>query len=263
MNEMDFEAQVRSIASRMEYPPTPDLAGNVTARLQLLARPRLISKAFVWSLTIIIVLCSSLMLIPSVRAAILEFIQIGTVRIFSPEPTDQSTTTATSQAQTAITSTSPASDVLSSLDQMAGQTTLAEAQANVEYPILLPLYPTDLGEPDHVYIQEMNGNALILVWMDPQDQEQVLMSLHFIPNGSWAIKKMEPTVIEETTVHGDRAIWTTGPYPLITNSGNIQYMRLINGHVLIWAASDVTYRLETNVSLEEAVQIAESLAQIP
>jgi hypothetical protein len=43
----------------------------------------------------------------------------------------------------------------------------------------------------------------------------------------------------------------------------MQFERLINGHVLIWAGLDVTYRLETDLSLEEAVKIAESLEPIP
>ncbi len=30
MKEMDFETQLRSIASGMEYPPTPDIAGSVS-----------------------------------------------------------------------------------------------------------------------------------------------------------------------------------------------------------------------------------------
>ena len=85
------------------------------------------------------------------------------------------------------------------------------------------------------------------------------MSLHFVPNGSWAIKKMQPTVVDETTVDGERAVWTTGPYPLIMNKEEIQFTRLITGHVLIWGNLDVTYRLETDVSMEEAVKIAESL----
>lgn len=32
-----------------------------------------------------------------------------------------------------------------------------------------------------------------------------------------------------------------------------------NGHVLIWTIGDVTYRLESELSIEEAVKIAESV----
>jgi hypothetical protein len=50
---------------------------------------------------------------------------------------------------------------------------------------------------------------------------------------------------------------------LILPNGDIQFERLVSGHVLIWAGLDVTYRLETDLSLKEAVRIAESLEPIP
>jgi hypothetical protein len=267
MNEMEFENKLRSIASGMEYPRTPDIAGSVTTRLRAATRSRFNSKALAWSLTIILVLCSSLMLIPPARAAILEFIQIGVVRIFPQpvEPTVESVRTATPAALVPMTSTSSSqsSTLLPILNQMAGKTTLDIAQSKVEFPIVLPKYPSDLGQPDYVYLQNADGNIVILVWLDPQHPEQVLMSLHIISNSSWMIKKMEPTAIQETSVDGQHAVWTTGPYPLIFSNGNTQYERLISGHVLIWGDLDVTYRLETNSSMEEAVKIAESLEPIP
>jgi len=45
--------------------------------------------------------------------------------------------------------------------------------------------------------------------------------------------------------------------------GDLEFTRLIEGHVLIWTMGDVTYRLETELSLEEAIKIAESLEPIP
>ncbi len=262
MNEMDFENKLRSIANGMEYPRTPNIAGSVTARLRTATRPRFNSKALVWSLTIILVLCSSLMLIPPARAAILEFIQIGVVRIFPKSVEPNVTATPATLAPVTATSSSQASNLIPILDQMAGRTTLSEAQNKVEFSILLPAFPADLGQPDYVYVQNADGNMVILVWLDPQQPDKVLMSLHFIPNGSWAIKKVDPQVIEETKVDGNRAIWTTGPYPLIFPNGDIQFERLVSGHVLIWAGLDVTYRLETDLSLKEAVKIAESLERI-
>jgi hypothetical protein len=49
---------------------------------------------------------------------------------------------------------------------------------------------------------------------------------------------------------------------LILSNGDTQFMRMIEGQVLIWADGDVTYRLESDLSLEEALKIAESLAPI-
>jgi hypothetical protein len=149
------------------------------------------------------------------------------------------------------------------LEELAGETTLAEAQAATGYPILLPGYPADLGEPDRVFIQDADGPMIILVWIDPEQPTRVRMSLHLIPEGSWAITKMGPDVVQETQVDGRYAVWAQGPYPIHLDNGDLQFRRMITGHVLIWEEGEITYRLETDASLEEAVRIAESLEPAP
>ena len=265
MNETNFEARIRSIANAMEYPRTPNIAGVVTARLGFPPRPRFRSKALALSLTILVVLISSLMLIPPARAAILEFIQIGVVRIFRAEQTPISPPEKESpftQVPVTVTPLPAPQPLIPLLRDLIGEATLEQAQKSVDYPILLPSYPSDLGKPDHIFVQDADGAMAILVWLDPQNPDQVLMSLHFVPAGSWAVKKMEPTVIQATNVNGQRAIWTTGPYPLKLENGDVQYRRMISGHVLIWENGDITYRLETDLTLREAIKIAESLQPI-
>ena len=46
------------------------------------------------------------------------------------------------------------------------------------------------------------------------------------------------------------------------SNGNIDLVRLIDGHVLIWTEGNITYRLETSLSLDEALKVAESLQPI-
>jgi hypothetical protein len=88
------------------------------------------------------------------------------------------------------------------------------------------------------------------------------MSLHLIPPGSWAVEKMDPERIQETTVNDQRAIWAVGPYPVRFSNGNLDFVRLIDGHVLIWTDGGVTYRLETGMTMGEAVRVAESLQPV-
>jgi hypothetical protein len=204
------------------------------------------------------------MLIPSARAAIIEFIQIGVVRIFRAEPTPLVPPNEGAPDFPVTATPGPTSQpLIPMLESLAGEMTLEEAQQTVDYPILLPSYPPELGQPDRIFVQDADGAMTILVWMDPQQPDDVLMSLHFIPDGSWAVKKVDPLVIQETTVNGERAIWAIGPYPLRFSNGNLDFVRLVDGHVLIWAEGDVTYRLETDLSLEEAIEIAESLEPVP
>jgi hypothetical protein len=272
MNDMDFETRLHDVARGMEYPRTPNIAGSVMPRLRHfdtvskrrtvsaapVTKPRLVSRPWAWSLVIVLILLSSLLLIPPARAAIIEFIQIGIVRIF-PRSAGMPLTP---------TGDSPAPDLESSkllleLDRLAGETTLANAKQRVSYPISLPAFPVDLGEPDHVFVQDADGSITILVWLDPQDSTRILLSLHLIPEGSWVIHKSEPVTVQETLVNGQRAAWAVGPYPLMLSNGNLEFTRLIDGHVLIWAEGEITYRLESGVSLEEAVKIAESLQPMP
>lgn len=254
-----FEQQLLSISKKMDYPRTPDVTGFVMKRLR--RRTRFLSRTLAWSLTVLLILCSSLMLIPSARAAILEFIQIGAVRIFRVEPTPM--LPPNEELPVPATPYATAQPLIPMLENLAGETTLAEAQQTVDYSLLLPSYPSDLGPPDRVFVQDADGDITILVWIDPQRPAEVLMSLHFIPPGSWAVKKVNPTLIEETTVNGQRAIWAIGPYPLRFSNGDLDFTRLVDGHVLIWAQGEMTYRLETDLGLEEALKVAESLKAIP
>ena len=257
-----FEKQLLSLSKGLEYPRTPEIAGTVMTRLRGATRPRFISRRLVWSLTIILILFSSLMLIPPARAAILEFIQIGVVRIFRAEPTPLAPPNQEIPPATVPMTATPAptsQPLIPLLEELAGEMTLEEAQKAVDYPILLPSYPPDLGKPDRVFVQDAEGKMTILVWIDPQQPTRVLMSLHLIPPGSWAIDKFDPALVQETRVNGQRAIWAVGPYPLRLRNDDFQYTRMIDGHVLIWKEGSLTCRLETDLALEEAIKIAESL----
>jgi len=45
----------------------------------------------------------------------------------------------------------------------------------------------------------------------------------------------------------------------VLRGGSVDVTRLVTGHVLVWAEGGVTYRLESDLDLEEAMRIAESL----
>jgi len=269
MNDLEralFEEHLLAISKGLAYPRTPNIAKSIRTRLRPSTRSRFISKRLARSLITILIFFSSLLLIPPARAAIIEFIQIGIVRIF-PGQSDLPigvTGTALPKRDAPVTATPApvASTLLHILNRIAGETTLTQVQEKVTFPILLPSYPHDLGKPDKVFVQDADGAMVILVWLDPANSDRVAMSLHYIPAGSWAIRKVEPTIIQETRVNNQRAVWTVGPYPLRLSNGDLEFTRLVDGHVLIWAEADITYRLETDLSLPEALRIAESLQPI-
>jgi hypothetical protein len=143
-------------------------------------------------------------------------------------------------------------------EDIAGETTLETAGASVSFPIRLPTYPEDLGRPEQVFLQE-NNLMVILVWSDPSDPQEARLSLHQIASGSILVGKFEPRVVRETQVNGQYAIWAEGPYLVELTNGDIDFRRIVDGNTLIWEEQGITYRLESNLSLEEAVKIAESL----
>jgi hypothetical protein len=251
-----WEEQVRQTARALPYPPTPDVSGAVAMHLAT-GRTRLAARRLhpAWALMIIVAILVGLLAVPPVRAALLEFLQIGGVRIWLVEPTP----TATVAPATATPRPTPT--LLGSLFDLAGATTLVEAEARAGFPVHLPTYPPDLGAPDGVFLQDLGGPAVILVWLDPGQAEQARLSLHLLGPGAF-VEKGNPTRIDETTVNGLRAVWTTGPYMLAFQQRigtEWDMRRLVEGHVLVWTEGELTYRLETDLPMEEAVRIAESL----
>lgn len=165
----------------------------------------------------------------------IAFLRIGAVEI-SPQPAPPVPTAATPAPTTA---TEPAE-----LRGLAGATTLAAAQRVAGYPIRLPHYPTTIGPPDRVYLQDLGGPVVVLAWLDPAAPEHVLFALHQLPPNSFA-QKFQPEVLETTTVHGQMAIWTQGPYLMQFRAASgepiFETRRLVDQHALIWAQGEMTY----------------------
>src|SRR5258706_223645 len=134
------------------------------------------------------------------------------------------------QAQLAVVARAlpyPPTPLLSVLD-LAGQTAFAQAKIRVPFKLRLPAYPPDLGEPDVAYVQDLGGPAAILVWLVPGDPNHVRLSLHFLTSTAIADKMFDqngtstPSSVETTLVNGHSALWTTGPYVLVTRSGEFK-----------------------------------------
>ena len=233
------EMKLQAIARTFPYPPTPDIARSVALRLGKRAYPKR-SLSLVWVAAAMLVALATLLAVPPVRAQLAEWIQIGVVRIFqggatpTPEPTTTPQTTST---------------LLPSLLDLDGETTLDDARQRAGFPVLLPNYPSDLGPPDHIFLQEMDRPFLILVWVDHQRPGQVALSLQTFPPDSITAEKWDPVSVDTTTVNGHPAAWVTGPYLIRLRNGNIDMRRLVEGNVLVWEQDGLTYRLETALPL--------------
>ncbi len=289
-----WEATVAAAAAAFSYPPTPDISGTVARRLASgrAGRPSANAAArrngWVFGLlAALAILLAGLLMVPQVRAAVVDVLRIGAVRIFlvapTPSPAPSPTAASPGQAVPGPGSAAPSGGVarsqtpappatpvrpalappatatpLASVLDLAGETTLVDAQQAVTFTLRLPTYPPELGAPDHVFVQDVIGPFVVLVWTQPGQPETPWLSLYEMSPASY-VAKIAPTVIQQTDVNGRPAIWATGPYFLVGRNGETAVRRVVEGQALIWTEGGVTYRLETDLSLSEARRIGESL----
>ncbi len=272
--KVDFETQLIALAKDFPFPPTPDIAGRFDWR-QFDSKWRVFqARPLAWAMVVLLVVLASLVAVPHVRARLLEFLQIGSVRIFLVEPTLTSTPTeaptpdgenlsVTMTVTPVIVAAPPTAppdygSYLVSVLDLDGETTLEEVRQRAEFPVRLPTYPPDMGEPDRVFYQQLGAREFaVLVWLYLDSDERVRISLYALGEGTAGFKG-EPRLLTETEVNGKRAIWTDGPH-FFSVDGFHQSGRLVESPVLIWTAEGWTYRLEADLSKEEMIQIAESL----
>ena len=74
------------------------------------------------------------------------------------------------------------------------------------------------------------------------------------------VGKGYPDDYELTHVHGYPALWLTRPHNIDYLPGdNTLIRRYVESNVLLWEEDAITYRVESDLKLEDALSIAESL----
>jgi hypothetical protein len=250
-----WEKRLLAVARRTIYPPTPPLWAGVRDRLQA-RRTALPQRRLTWAqgvAVLVVLLVGTLLTVPEARAALVRILRVGVVRILAPSGTSTPTI-----VPAATSAPSPTAEVLIPAFDLSGRRTLEQVRGAVEFEIRLPTYPEDLGAPDLAFLQNVEGPMVILVWRLPGDPSRARLAMHILGPGAFG-GKAEPRILAATEVLGQPALWTEGPHSLILRSGDYVLHQLVTGNVLIWEKDGLTYRLETALSMEEAVRIAESL----
>jgi len=265
MNEQPgrWEDQLRETARAFAYPPTPDLAPALRRRLAASGRPVPARRLPRWGwVVLILLLLSGLLAVPQVRARLQEWLRIGSVQISvitatPPAATQGVPAAAAPQIQTPPTAT-PARPL--ALLSAGAETTLEAARQSLPFTIPLPAGPP--GPPDHVFLPEPTGHAVVLVWLDPRQTDQISLSLHILDSEVWA-QKMLHGLPDSITVNGAAGVWIVDEHEiyLFDPRTGTRYTTpsLVTGNTLLWAADGLTYRLETGLGRDKAVRLAESL----
>ncbi len=248
--EMDgvWEARVVATARTMSYPQTPDLAAQWRgAAAAQQGRARSLRWA-VSTVAVVMVLVAAMVATP-LRATLLDWLRIGAVWVQLGDGNESTFELPSTGASS--------SELATFVAHLGASTTLEDATKRAGFPVKSPAL---LPEPDEVYSYRAFENEIVtLVWHGEEGAPAAMLQL-FAP-GSWILKQQPPGV-EATLVGGENALWTTGPYWAIYPRDLDEGRRLVENHALIWQDELTTYRLESSLSLADAVLLAESLQQV-
>ncbi len=270
MPELQLERALVEIGVRLEEPPHVDLAAAVGERLRsgdapargglLVFRPR---PAFggparwrmvaVAAAAVIVLIAGTLVFSPGARRAVAGWLGLRGVRI-------------------EVTPTAPGSPTLSPgpAPDLGPLVSLAEAERQAGFEVLLPALP-ELARPDEVHVQPLfiSEQVFLLYRARPglpaADATGVgLLVSEFRAGVDEAFYKKVSTgtgSVEFVMVNGEPGYWIQGLHEvsyLDQNGVPVQDSTRIAGSVLLWERGDITLRLETGLSLEEALRIARS-----
>lgn len=167
--------------------------------------------------------------IPDIRAKVFEILRIGAVTI-TLDGSDSSGGTL-------------------HLEDVYGETDLADAQSRISFDLMIPA--DDL--PDKVYLQD--DELVIFLWLD---DKEIIQALYQVLDIDWAIFKTVDAVTQ-TIVNQENAYWLDIQHPVQFRNGETELTYFVNGNVLIWTDGTVTYRLETTLDMASARLFAEGL----
>ena len=267
-SEAEVAAALEDLAAHLVWPEEPDLGSAVRARLSpapqqsrpprrwgRTVRPRWTSA--VAAVVAVVLLASAVLTAsPSARRAVADFLGLRGVEI----QLDEGTTS---------TPPLPAGDTL----QLGRSTTLAEARVQAGFQLLVPAGGSALGPPDAVYLDEsVAGGAVSLVYRARPgfpgagpSGVGVLLTQFQASVDEAALRKVVPggSLVEEVSVSGQKGFWFEGsPHLLFFTDAQGRFVddrSRLAGNTLIWEQGDITVRLESALSRQEAVRLAEQL----
>ena len=273
--ELDLERALADLAAALEFPPTPDLAAAVTARLgeapaAAPAPPGPAARAWRWlaglagwrrlaaaGLAVVLLAAAVLVASPGTREAVARRLGLRGIGVeLGGPPPPTVTTTPGGRLELGL----------------GDRVTLEEARRRVAWPVLVPA-AAGLGRPDAVYVNEAvpSGGRVDLVYrarpgLPPSpftDVGLLITEFQGQPTPEFLKKVTAMGVVEQVTVGGEPGYWFSGEPHFFTYRDAAGTLReeqtRLAGNTLIWQRGDLTLRLEGELPKEEAIRIAESM----
>ncbi len=240
----ELELELRELGARIEYPPTPDLAGAVGRRLagEPVRRGFALKRALVIALAALAVSVAAVLAVPQARTAILEWLGLRGVTI-ERVPTQ------------------PTAPVEADL-RLGDRVSLAEARRRAGHRVLVPR-AADLGAPEVYYAIGTSGSQVGFVYRSDDGVRLFITEFRGFLNEDLIRKSAGPeTTIERVTVNGEAGFWLEGAphkFYYVDDQGQpiAETLRLA-GNTLLWTRRALTLRLEGDLTKAEALRIARS-----
>ena len=291
--DQDLERALRNLAGRIDYPSSPDLAPAVRRRLEhrpsrrrLPAVGRLTPswrRAAAAALVILLLIAAALASSPGLRDAVAQRLGLrGIVITTAPTPTVAPTTTvvvpggeATARAATPTPSPLPSPTASPVTLNLGTPDTLGDAVAQVPFPILVPDLP-GLNAPDAVYVDKRAGAPVVTLAYRPRPGfpaagttgvTLLLTEFQGQVDQPFLQKGLEPgTRVTPVTVGGEPGYWIDGQLHQLVyldpqGQAQVDTARLA-GNTLVWTHGDLTLRLESQLSEEDALKVGASLRPV-
>ncbi|MEV0156937.1 hypothetical protein AB0H57_24850 [Micromonospora sp. NPDC050686] len=235
----DLERELRDLSAWLETPAAPDVTAGVGARLAEPPPPRRR-----WRYWVAAALAALLVaVLPPGRAALADAVT-GLLRFAGVD-----IVTSAPVRPTATPSPLPS-------QRPAG---LTEAQRQVRFPIRLP---ARLGPPEQVLVADPDATGAYRVATLLYRSGALRVDAYDGNLDPVFLKGAGGPGVAWVEVGGDLAVWVDGPHPLtyVDRAGTtrVETARLA-ASTLIWQDAGVCYRLEGELSRDEAIAIAASL----
>lgn len=265
----DLERALADLGANLAYPPTPDLAATVRARLATEPAPRRPFRLIAWprtapaprrallaaAMVLLFVTAALLAVIPDARSTVAEWFGLDGVRIVVVDETP-----------------TPAASPVGTNLLLGERVTLAEARARVAFDLVL-LDPSTVGEPDEVYVREVaSGMMVSLLYRPrpglPEAAETGVGALLMQFAGGERTEVLAKKVASDTVpltvrVDGAPGFWIYGSSALVIDPDPSIGFAVEPGrpsaNVLFWQRDGVTYRLETDLLRADAIRLAETV----
>jgi hypothetical protein len=234
----ELARQLDELGARLEFPPTPDLAGAVVARIA--ARRRRRRRALVAAVAVLVLVAAVLAVSPRARSAVADWLGLGGVRIVRVDEL-------------------PVVPRRDTQPFLGARVPLPVARRRVAFAVA---WPRGEGEPDEVYLRDFpEGGAVTLVYGTAARPRLVLTE--------WGGRTTEPVLIktaelgtrvEPVRVDVSPGVWLEGaPHSVVSGDRTgEEYLDALwlAGNVLVWERGGRAFRLEADIGREDALRLA-------